>query len=377
MHDKNVGEEQLGVGRAPDPGPPIDFSRASLSTGRSFAPSQARPGVVLDFYSATISSDALPTAVVRLGPAGNIVSLDGQVRSLLGPARSLLGREGQDLSAAIAAAGDPEAAVVAKRLRQLLKGRLREVRCVLVHDGVALRLHAIWVGGPEPVLVIAQEVTEVLQLKEALADATRRLVLIREEERRNIAADLHDRTCQHLVALGFGLAALERAGAEPAVLSEMRGGLREVFKEIRTLSYLLYPRALAEAGLTATLKELARRYRLRGGVAVNLMVRGRLEELSLEMKQAVLLIAQEALCNAHRHADATRIRVSVTLGRKGLTVKVADDGHRAELGDFTPGVGLRDMSERTAQFGGRLSVEPGPSGATVSAFFPASSLPAG
>jgi signal transduction histidine kinase len=156
----------------------------------------------------------------------------------------------------------------------------------------------------------------------------------------------------------------------------MRSGLAKVFKEIRTLSYLAYPAALVSEGLVASLRDLARGYRLRAGVSVDLSVRGELDALPLPAKRAVLHIVQEAFINAHRHAKATRIRVSVTLSSRGLKLTVADDGPSAALKDFTPGVGLRGMGARAAQLGGRLSVGPGPSGAIVSAFFPAASLAA-
>jgi signal transduction histidine kinase len=251
---------------------------------------------------------------------------------------------------------------------------LDKFQCIYIHAGRTLQLHAFSVGGPEPVLVVVQDITEFLETKEALAGAACRLAFMREEERRSIAADLHDITCQHLVAIDFGVSALERGAANPAVFADMRRGLSEVFKQIRTLSYLAYPAALVSEGLIASLKELARGYRLRAGVAVSLAVRGQLDALPLNVKQAVLQIVQEAFINAHRHAKATRIRVSVTLSRRGLTLRVVDDGSGAALKDFTPGIGLRSMGARAAQLGGRLSVGPGPSGAILSAFFPASSL---
>jgi signal transduction histidine kinase len=359
-------------GEAPDAEP-----APSLYPPRSFAPEQARSRIAPGAQAARSRPDALPIDIFRLDAAGTILSRhslapgpDGQKRS----AAPLQGRNCLDVCAEIEMAGNPRVVAVARRLRQLLRGRPHEFECVYVHGGRALRLHGVSTGGAEPALVVVQDITEFRRVSEALADATRRLALVREEERRAVAADLHDTTGQHLVALNFGLSVLERGGANSAVLADMRRELSEAFEEIRTLSYLLYPAALASEGLVASLKELARGYGLRSGVAADLRVRGRLDDLPLKTKQVVLHIVQEALINAHRHAGATRVRISITLGRRGLALRVADDGPGAALKDFTPGVGLRGMRARAAELGGRLSVGPGPSGAVVEALFPASSL---
>jgi signal transduction histidine kinase len=338
---------------------------------RSFAPEQARPRIVSDVYSTRPRSDSLPIDILRLDASGNILSHEG-CRS--GGSRQVLGRNCLEICAEMGAAGDPQAATFANRLRRLLSGRSHEFRSVYVRTERTLQLNVIWVGGAEPVLVIVQDTTEFLQLKEALGEATRGLALVREEERRSVAADLHDKTCQHLVAIGFGLSALERGGAEPVTVAHLRRELSEVFKEIRTLSFLLYPPELESEGLVVSLKELVRGYRQRAGVAANISFRGHLDALPLKVEQAVLHIVQEALVNAHRHANATKIQVSVALSRRGLMIRVVDDGPADALKNFTPGVGVRGMGARAAQVGGRVFVGPGPSGAIVSAFFPASSL---
>jgi signal transduction histidine kinase len=376
MVGKHAFGGRLVAKQSLDRDPAIDDAPPSSSLERSFAPNQTGARVVSDPYSTALRPDGLPISVVRLDPAGNIVSLHDHMCGAGEPGRVRLGGNFLDLCAEAETAGNSSAAAVARNLRQLLRGRLDEFRSVCVHEGRTWRLHAISVGGAEPALIIVQDITEFLQAKEALGEATRHLALIREEERRSIAADLHDTTCQNLVAIDFGLSALERGGPNPAVFADMRSGLAKVFKEIRTLSYLAYPAALVSEGLVASLKELARGYRLRAGVAVDLSVRGELDALPLQVKRAILHIVQEAFINAHRHAKATRIRVSATLSRRGLTLRVADEGPRAALTDFTPGLGLRGMGARAAQLGGRLSVRPAASGAIVSAFFPAESLAA-
>jgi signal transduction histidine kinase len=362
---------------------PLDHNEAGEAAAalfrpaRSFAPEQPRTRVNSDAYSTRLRAESLPIDLFRLDTAGNILSHHGHMGRSDGsrlPAQQLLGRNCLEICDEIEAAGNPHVAAFANRLRHLLSGRSHEFWCVCIHAERTLQLNVISVGGAEPVLVIVQDISELLQLEEALCDATRSLARIREEERRSVAADLHDTTCQHLVAIGFGLSALERGGAEPATVADMRGALSDVFKEIRTLSYLLYPPGLASEGLVISLKDLVRGYRRRAGVAANLSVRGQLDALPLEVEQAVLHIVQEALINAHRHANATKIQVSVTLSRRGLTIRVIDDGPAGALKDFTPGVGVRSMGARAAQLGGRLFVGAGRSGAIVSAFFPASSL---
>ena len=113
-------------------------------------------------------------------------------------------------------------------------------------------------AGAAHIVVAHEDVSDLRSAQQDVRDIADRLLSLQEEERRRIAADLHDSTAQHIVAAGLGLmnvSAVARAapGAEQAI-GTVRASLDEAHKEIRTLSYLLYPPDLSRHGLAASLR---------------------------------------------------------------------------------------------------------------------------
>lgn len=210
--------------------------------------------------------------------------------------------------------------------------------------------------------------------REELADAARRVVRAQEDERRRLAADLHDEVGQNLTALQTYLKLAEpeltsvpqRAFAQELrdVGSGMRRALREVLEG-------LHPAALSELGLVRALGDGALRHRVEGaGLGFVLHVRGP-SALYAALDDAVRVsayrIAQEAVNNALRHADAERIAVHLRVGwREGevlLALRVCDDG-RSLLLDAPAGNGRRGMRDRALMLGGEVKVRAHRSGGT-------------
>lgn len=194
-------------------------------------------------------------------------------------------------------------------------------------------------------------------------------VLRREDnERRRIARELHDTTGQNLIAAGFELGAVARglADAAPqvrAALSQARELVDASVAELRTLSYVLYPPLLDEAGLGTALTMLAEGFGKRAGLCVTVSVDEALvgRRWAPEIELALYRVAQESLTNVQRHSPAKAARVEFRTGVSGqLELSVANDvGEAADAGKgpvtITEGAGIRGMRDRLETLGGKLT----------------------
>jgi signal transduction histidine kinase len=214
----------------------------------------------------------------------------------------------------------------------------------------------------------AQNVRLVAALRAKVAeveDVHRRLLVAREEERADLARELHDGVIQDLIGLRYRLEALQEEeekgeGEEAERVEEVHVQVGELVDELRRLCGDLRPSALDQLGLAAALRELAREVTARG-----LPVEVHLEDVVLPDEVAIGLyrICQEALSNAWRHAEATQAVVALACEEDGVVLTVADDGCgfdpalvREQNGCF----GLLGMSERAETLGGHLVVESAP-----------------
>lgn len=201
--------------------------------------------------------------------------------------------------------------------------------------------------------------------------ARERLVTTREEERRRLRRDLHDGLGPSLASLTFKLdAARSLMSRDPAradaLLSTVADQMQITVAEIRRLVYNLRPPALDQLGLAAALAESAGQL---GGVAVVVDAPPDLPPLPAAVEVAAYRIAQEALTNVARHADARHCWLRLWLENNHLCLEVRDDG-RGLPAEVRSGVGLHAMQERAAELGGVCTVESGPAGTVVLARLP-------
>lgn len=201
----------------------------------------------------------------------------------------------------------------------------------------------------------------------------------RTDERLRLARDVHDALSHSLGAIGVqaGVAAHVTALSEP----ELRATLQEVESQARSslleLKLLLYSErsTRSESGtvslpLTGLLRDTARTAE-RSGLGVELVRMESVDALPAAVRTTVHRIVQEAVTNAIRHAEASTLRISVTVQDTTIEVIVNDDGIGAPDG-VREGHGLTGMRERVALVGGELSVESTPTGLTVTARLPVS-----
>jgi len=211
--------------------------------------------------------------------------------------------------------------------------------------------------------------------REALAEAAGRVVRAQEEERRRLAADLHDEVGQNLTALQTYIKLAEPDLITPsqrAFVDELRQVGGDMRRALREVLEGLHPAALSELGLVRALGDGALRHRVEAaGLAFALQVRGP-NALYAALDDAVRVsayrIAQEAVNNALRHADARRIAIHMRVGRRSgdllLAVRVHDDG-RGLLRDMPSGNGRRGMRDRALMLRGELKVHSHRQGGTV------------
>ena len=201
--------------------------------------------------------------------------------------------------------------------------------------------------------------------------ARERLVSAREEERRRLRRDLHDGLGPALASLTFKLdAARSLMSRDPAradaLLSTVADQMQTTVADIRRLVYNLRPPALDQLGLAAALAESAGQV---GGAPVIVDLPPNLPPLPAAVEVAAYRIAQEALTNVARHAQAQNCWLRLRLDGDWLVLQVRDDG-RGLPADVRNGVGLHAMQERAAELGGVCTVESGPAGTVVSAQLP-------
>jgi len=214
------------------------------------------------------------------------------------------------------------------------------------------------------------------QQRNDLRTLANRLMQVQDDERRRIARMLHETTAQNLVALKMLLAQLNRSADrfredERNALAESISLAEQSINEMRTVSHLLHPPFLEEAGLVSALQWYAGGFAERSGINVDLDLPESVERLPLETETVLFRVVQESLTNIHRHAGSETARIRLRRDPETLVLEVEDRGHgipNASLKRITSGgggVGIAGMSERVEQLRGRLEVTSSDHGTTV------------
>jgi signal transduction histidine kinase len=171
---------------------------------------------------------------------------------------------------------------------------------------------------------------------------------------------------------------LELGGSDRDALTDSIALAEQSMTEVRTLSYLLHPPFLDDAGLMAALRWYAAGFAERSGIKVGLDLPESLERLPLDTETALFRVVQESLINIHRHAGSDIASIRLRRDAGTLALEIEDRGHgipSASLNLITTGgglagVGIAGMSERLKQLGGRLEITSDERGTTVRAVLP-------
>jgi signal transduction histidine kinase len=213
------------------------------------------------------------------------------------------------------------------------------------------------------------QLNEIRASREALSQAQRRLLRSREEERARLARDLHDGPLQALIGLNLQLGLLLPQAGEPAALGEMRVEVRGLLSDLRGVCSELRPPMLDTLGLAAALRSLAEDWSAQSGVAVNLDLPPHddaLPPMPGDMAVNLYRVAQEALANVAKHAQANRVEIRLARDGNGMGMDIEDDGRGFampdDIGDLISQghFGLAGLRERVNLIGGTLSLRSAP-----------------
>lgn len=203
------------------------------------------------------------------------------------------------------------------------------------------------------------------------------LLAAQEEERARIARELHDDVIQRVALLGHALDDLAEFAHtdDPAFERRVRGLRAELLDfadEIRSLAHRMHPPVLDHLGLPAALTMLAQEFGTTEALNVRVEVDDEVASIPPEAAACFYRIAQEALRNVVKHAEASEAVVRLTRTRGGVEMAVEDDGMGFDvLATQRNGLGLTSITERARQYQGRVLVQSRPgSGTRVLAWLP-------
>jgi two-component system NarL family sensor kinase len=204
----------------------------------------------------------------------------------------------------------------------------------------------------------------VASLDERLRSVTSRMLSAHEAERKRIASELHDCLGQSLSLLRYEIEALLASSSEPeesheAAIVRLHNYSRRALEELRSIVSDLRPTIIDDRGLIGALEALCEDFRVMSGhIEIRCDVSGDSRRIDDRLAIAVYRIAQEALNNVLRHADAGHSSLVFTMNEESVTLIVTDDGRGLPHGQaLRTGLGLFTMRERAESLGGSFEIE--------------------
>lgn len=186
------------------------------------------------------------------------------------------------------------------------------------------------------------------------------LMQLQEEERAELARELHDNLGQYITGVQATAALIEVCCANPQKTLEAARRIQRDCSEIhagfRQLINSLHPVVLTELGLSDALKSLVQRWQENTSILCALSVDNELPTLSIDSATHIYRMTQEALTNCARHSGANRVSVSLNASRKRLSLAIVDNGSGLAPGTRF-GIGLRSIHQRARALGGAVSLE--------------------
>ena len=245
-------------------------------------------------------------------------------------------------------------------------GQLRDGRTQVT----SISADVIDVGGEPCLLTVSTDITERKEAEEKarrsraeLRALAGRLLLVREEERTVIAREIHDELGQALTGLKFDLAWLKgRVEDRPDVAEHVQSIVARIdgtIDAVRRIATDLRPSVLDHLGLVAAIEWQAQEFERRTGVRAVVRVSASHAAIDDVRATAVFRMLQETLTNVARHAGATRVDITFTVGKVDLALEVRDDGRGIAPAEVAGNrsLGLVGLRERAIACGGTLAIE--------------------
>jgi PAS domain S-box-containing protein len=219
--------------------------------------------------------------------------------------------------------------------------------------------------------------------EKALRSLSVHLLNTQDEERKRLARDLHDSLGQSLAVMKMSLdslaAIVEAKDEARQPLAHCLRLAENCITEVRTMSYLLYPPMLEEMGLRSAIFWYLEGFATRSNIKTTFEVAADFGRLPREVELALFRVLQESLTNVHRHSGSSTAHVRLFMKGATAILEIEDQGKgipASSLNEAEPdrtaslGVGLRGMSERMQQLGGKLEIFSNQDGTRVSAMVP-------
>jgi len=234
-----------------------------------------------------------------------------------------------------------------------------------------ISLSAISTPGGRLAVAFIQDITDRVQHRRHLESLAGKLLKAQEEERRRIARNIHDDLTQSISLLGMRLGFLKQDLDGPrdkllAGLDEARRQVDQIHDEVRAISHRLHPSALEYSGLVPALESLVNETKTVGHPRVHLVVGKLPNPLPTATASALYRIAQEALHNAVKSANAKNVSIRIAAETGNLRMVVIDDGRgfAVDRSRYSGGLGLISMEERTRDLGGHFAIHSAPGSGT-------------
>ncbi len=226
-------------------------------------------------------------------------------------------------------------------------------------------------SGPREISSLAAAFNRMTERLRGLEDANRRLtgqmLAIQEEERADLARDLHDEMGPFLFAMRVDAEVIERTGQ--GVIAEraraMGEAISHIQRHVRIILKQLRPEGLAETGLAVAITNLTTFWqRHHDGIAIHLSIDDAKSGFGAEADAAIYRLVQEGLTNAARHGAARQVWIAISANDGAIRVSVEDDGTGISDGASSDGLGLKGMRERISALSGSLGLGARPGGGT-------------
>jgi PAS domain S-box-containing protein len=235
-------------------------------------------------------------------------------------------------------------------------------------------------GAVNEIGVISVDVTARRSAEGAIRRLSGRLLNLQDQERRRIARELHDSLGQYLAGLKMTIELLAQPNTrgKAGLFVECSEILERCISETRTLSHLLHPPLLDEAGFASAAKWFVHGFSQRSGIPVTFDLESNFPRLPETIEIALFRVLQESLTNVHRHSRAGGAEIHVDLQPHEVILEVCDQGCGIPSHVLIPikkngtqsGVGLAGMRERVNELGGRLEIDSSEQGTTIRVTLP-------
>jgi two-component system, NarL family, sensor kinase len=348
---------------------------------RTLRESEARMETLLGARDEVVTEISVNGTVLKLW-TGNDELLIRPREDILGKSlKELVGKEFFDAwrpaFRRVVETGVPEYLQYKLEVRAGLRWFASQIAPILSADGTVTSL-----------CVQSRDITARKTAEQTLHQLSIRLLNIQDEEHRRTAQFLHEATAQSLLAVKLNLQAATR---DVSVGDELRNNLTDsldlvegAMQEIRTLSYVLHPPMLDEAGLAAALRWYVKGFSERGGISVALYLADDFGRLPGEFEMMMFRVVTESLSNIHRHSGSTSAAIRLERKPREVVLEIEDWGRGipperliiAESGVL--GVGIAGMHERVEYLGGKLTISSkAGSGTTIRIVLPVASAALG